>query len=251
MASAAQAVIDEWSQDEEGWDEEFGAGGACDRVSGALAGVIGSLDDVEIVDGGHDGDDHAWLVVYDDEEAYSVDIPPGVYETGGGYSWTKLEDAKVSPEDVEIFKLNRRDVVAVFKRSSSPVDMGPKALDLSGAALRVASSSVEAARRSKRKKPAKGGRKTMRETRPDRRPAPLFEADMTAPVTEYSCQIELSMSADFEGQIEKQRLIKKLKAELTASLRAAMGIVARDFGLQSTGVEVRPIRVECAVSDHS
>lgn len=256
MAAAAQSVVDEWSQDEEGWDEEFGAGGACDRVSEALADVVGkSLENVEFIDGGHDGDDHAWLIVYDDEEAYSVDIPPGVYETGGGYRWTKLEDARISPEDVEILKLNRRDVVAVFRRSSDGIGMGSGTLDLSEAAIRVASSSVEAARRSRsrrKKKPAKGGRKTLRETRPDNRaPAPILEADLTAPVTEYSCQIELSVSADFEGQVEKQRLIKKLKAELTASLRAGMGIVARDLGMQSTGVEVRPVRVECAVSDHA
>jgi len=136
--------------------------------------------------------------------------------------------------------------------------MSSGSFDLSAAALRVASSSVEAARRSRgrkgrKKKPAKGGRKTLRETRPSksRAQAPIFETDMTAPVTEYSCQIELAVSADFEGQVEKQRLIKKLKAELTASLRAAMGIAARDLGLQSTSVEVRPVRVECAVSDHA
>jgi len=122
--------------------------------------------------------------------------------------------------------------------------MNSGTFNLSQAALQVAFSSVEAARRSKR-------RKKPRKTRDDRSSVSLLEEDMTDPVTEYSCQIELSVSTDFEGRVEKQRLIRKLKAEITASLRAGMEIVARDLGMQSTGVEVRPVRVECAVSDHA
>lgn len=72
---------------------------------------------------------------------------------------------------------------------------------------------------------------------------------MLRPVTEYSCRMDLSISADFEGKIPKDRLVKKLKAEMTAAVKAAMSIVARDFGLESTGVNVKPVRVECAMND--
>jgi hypothetical protein len=116
MAAAAQAVVDAWAQDDDGFDEDFGAGGICDEVSSALASVIAScLDGAEISEGGHDGDDHAWLIVADAGEAAGVDIPPGVYETGGGYNWRKIKDAVIRPEDVAIWKLDRRDVVAAAR----------------------------------------------------------------------------------------------------------------------------------------
>jgi len=112
LARAAQAVVDGWEQDEDGVDEDYGAGGVCDSVSEAMASVISSLEGVEIVDGGHDGDDHAYLIVYDASDAYLVDVPPGVYETGGGYSWKKIEGAEVSPDDVVIEPVRRSDVAS-------------------------------------------------------------------------------------------------------------------------------------------
>jgi hypothetical protein len=38
-------------------------------------------------------------------EAYEVDIPPGVYESGGGYSWTVHTDATIEASDVVISKI--------------------------------------------------------------------------------------------------------------------------------------------------
>lgn len=107
LAAAAQRVIDEWQPDEYGWDEGFGAGGACDEVAKAMSEVVAGLEGVEIQDGGHEGDDHAYLVVYDADEAFAVDIPPDIYETGGGYSWKKVEGARISPGDILITELDR------------------------------------------------------------------------------------------------------------------------------------------------
>lgn len=124
LASAAQSVVDEWVQDEDGMDAELGGGGACDLVSSAMSEVISShIEDAEIVDGGHEGDDHAWLIVFDSTEAVGVDIPPGVYETGGGYSWAKVKDAAIEPSDIVLWKIDRRDVVASSRTSADPDDM--------------------------------------------------------------------------------------------------------------------------------
>jgi hypothetical protein len=113
LAQAAQLVVDEWIQNEEGFNEDLGNGGVCDLVSQAMADVIGnSVVDVDIVDGGHDGDDHAWLIIVDNVEAVGVDIPPGVYETGGGYSWKKIENVEIEPTDVVLWNIDRRDIVA-------------------------------------------------------------------------------------------------------------------------------------------
>jgi hypothetical protein len=103
MAEAAQPIYDEWEQDEEGVDEEFGGGGICDAVSEAIGGVVADNLDVELMEGGQGGDDHAYLMVRDsDGEGYIVDIPHTVYERGGGYKWEKVEGVKFGPEDVMI-----------------------------------------------------------------------------------------------------------------------------------------------------
>ncbi len=62
------------------------------------------------MDGGQDGDDHAYLIVYNDSEAYIVDIPPGVYEEGGGYNWQKKPDVTIQASDVIIEPINRKDL---------------------------------------------------------------------------------------------------------------------------------------------
>jgi len=138
-------------------------------------------------------------------------------------------------------------------------------LDFHEMAIRVAAHSVEARKRARSKKRKKGKGKSkgrskretqvrqpmseLRERERERTSRPLADDDMLRPTTEYSCRLEFSVSADFEGQVPKDRLVRKLKAEMTASVRAAMGIVARDFGLESTGVQVQPVRVEVAMND--
>lgn len=105
LAQAAQAVVDAWEQDEDGFDEEFGTGGACDRVADAMSSVIAeAIPDAVLDTGGQDGDDHAYLLVGLDRKVYCVDVPPHVYEVGGGYVWRKIKGAVISPEDVVIVR---------------------------------------------------------------------------------------------------------------------------------------------------
>lgn len=102
LAQAAQKVVDAWEQDEEGMDEVYGGGGICDDVAQAMASVI----PWDTHDGGQDGDDHAFLVVVRGEEVAMVDIHPSSYETGGGYNWRKIPDAKIRPDEVIIEMLD-------------------------------------------------------------------------------------------------------------------------------------------------
>lgn len=112
MAAAAQQVYDSWNQDEEGFDEENGTGGICDEIAQAITEVINQKVPIECftTEGGQPGDDHAYVIAYINnefgKEVYSVDIPPGVYETGGGYSWKKIPGVQIRASDVEIGALD-------------------------------------------------------------------------------------------------------------------------------------------------
>ncbi len=99
MAQAAQQVYDNWDQEDE--FDEYGGGGICDAVAQAISSVICDLD-CEMDEGGHEGDDHSYLVVSRGTERYVVDIPPYVYETGGGYSWKKIGGVVFSPRHIMI-----------------------------------------------------------------------------------------------------------------------------------------------------
>ena len=100
LATAAQTVYDDWLP------EPDNSGGICDAVADALRDVICErLPNATVEDGGHDGDDHAWLIVTINNERFSVDIPAHVYETGGGYNWKKIPDVKFNPADVLVFPL--------------------------------------------------------------------------------------------------------------------------------------------------
>lgn len=106
MAKAVQRVYDEWVQNHEGIDEVYGAGGICDDVAEAIAGVVSeNIEGAELANGGQPGDDHAFPLVVRGEESYGFDVPCRLYETGGGYLWKKREGVVFKPEDIEIFEV--------------------------------------------------------------------------------------------------------------------------------------------------
>lgn len=101
LCAAAQGVYDDWQQDQDGMDEEYGTGGICDRISEAMSDVlVGAGFDVD--EGGQQGDDHAYLIASACGFDFIVDIPPRVYERGGGYVWTKRPGVVFAPNDVFI-----------------------------------------------------------------------------------------------------------------------------------------------------
>ena len=109
MAIVAQKVYDDWQPVGEDGDPELSSGGICDQIAQAISGVVCSLPDVELTDGGQEGDDHAYIIAYNAQEAYAVDIPHQLYERGGGYVWTKVEGVQFVPQHVEIIQLDRAE----------------------------------------------------------------------------------------------------------------------------------------------
>lgn len=139
LAAAAQRAVDE---------HDWESGGACDAVQSALWGVLAEHG-IDATEGGHDGDDHAWLVVYDarTREVCGLDVPASVYEEGGGYSWTRIDGAEVEPSDVVVWpvdvdpswwadleghlgSLNRRIRGRLRERGPAPISLHRKRRDL-------------------------------------------------------------------------------------------------------------------------
>lgn len=109
LAMAAQVVYNEWDQNTEAMtDEVFGGGGICDSIANAMWGIL-SDNGIDCTEGGHDGDDHAYLIAYDAVDTFSVDIPPAIYEEGMGFSWVKIPGVEFEPTDVVILKTWRPD----------------------------------------------------------------------------------------------------------------------------------------------
>lgn len=108
IIEAAQKILDEWLQDDEGIDEVLGAGGVCDQISNAIMYIVGQhIPSVNFTNGGQEGDNHAYPIIYNDERAFIVDIPHYVYEKGGGYSWKKIPNVILKENDVVIEEIDR------------------------------------------------------------------------------------------------------------------------------------------------
>jgi hypothetical protein len=108
LAAAGQQEYDVWTQDEEGYDEELGSGGICHLIADRMVGIL-SDEGFEAVSTHSEGigENHVWVTAQTAQGVVMVDIPPGVYETGGGYTWKKRPDIVFSPSDVLIDVIDR------------------------------------------------------------------------------------------------------------------------------------------------
>ncbi len=102
LVAAAQGVYDEWDGD----DEDLGGGGICDLIADEMASVLANegFEAASVL--ASVGENHIFVVAQTDDGVFSVDIPPGVYETGSGYSWTKIEGVVFEPRDIVIARLS-------------------------------------------------------------------------------------------------------------------------------------------------
>ena len=132
FAEAAQKRIDEWNQDESGYDEMLGYGGICQDVAEAIGNVCHDNGIDCITMSAEIGEQHVWSVAYrewncsgEEEcgeegcegdhmlgETYEIDISPYVYEEGGGYNWRKKQNVKIQGSDISISKMSYEDFKA-------------------------------------------------------------------------------------------------------------------------------------------
>lgn len=105
MITRIQKLYDEWDQSGEFGDPELGFGGICQDFAEIIADVINEVYEAHTVSQTM-GDQHVYVVARMPDGVYYVDIPPNVYETGGGYTWKKIEGVKFEPGDFIIDRLS-------------------------------------------------------------------------------------------------------------------------------------------------
>ena len=75
------------------------------------------------------------------------------------------------------------------------------------------------------------------------------DPDILLPITEYSIQIDLSISANFEGKTTKKDLVKRFKEELISAIRSSMSLTASALDLNPIGARVTPIKIQFEVNE--
>jgi hypothetical protein len=108
LAAAAQSEYDAWQQDEDGFDEELGSGGICHLIADRMVEVL-SDQGIEATSTHSEGvgENHVWVTAQVAEGVLMVDIPPGTYETGGGYVWRKRPGIVFTQGDVLVDVIDR------------------------------------------------------------------------------------------------------------------------------------------------
>jgi hypothetical protein len=106
LAHSAQEVYDEWEQDENGYCDILGEGGICQDIADAIADVL-SNNGIECSTVSQvSGEQHVYVVARTEDGVYNVDIPPYLYETGGGYCWKKIPDVEFDERYLVINRLS-------------------------------------------------------------------------------------------------------------------------------------------------
>jgi hypothetical protein len=100
LIKAAQDVYDSWG---DGLVEELTGGGICHLIAEEMANVLSNhgIENVATVSAAI-GEQHVYVVAAFEEGVFEIDIPPGVYETGGGYNWSRRDGVVFDVNDLVI-----------------------------------------------------------------------------------------------------------------------------------------------------
>jgi hypothetical protein len=104
LALAAEEVYDDWDQDEEGYSEDYGSGGICDKIAEELVSTFDRLKPDNLKDWDSftmykENECHTdmYVVNHQIKKIYEVGLSPHHYESGGGYTWKKKREHEINP----------------------------------------------------------------------------------------------------------------------------------------------------------
>jgi hypothetical protein len=102
LAKVAQKVYDDWDETDE---DTYAGGGICHFIAEEMSGVLNDHGiDAQTVSS--TSEVHVYVVAAVKDGVFVVDIPYGLYERGGGYSWHKLPDVTFEPGDVSVSRVD-------------------------------------------------------------------------------------------------------------------------------------------------
>lgn len=107
LVQAAQQVYNAWEQNDDGYDEEYGGGGICHDIADAMADALNSRGIEAVTFHNTVDENHVWVIAQFAEGIYSIDIPPSVYESGGGYTWRKIPDVVFQPNHIGVMQISQ------------------------------------------------------------------------------------------------------------------------------------------------
>lgn len=110
IVESSQLIYNEWDQDNDGFDFQYGCGGICDHIANSILDIIYSnINDIQADFGSQLGDDHEWVFVKRGEEVFGIDIYPYYYEVGSGYCWKKRPNVTFTENMIDIFPIDNMD----------------------------------------------------------------------------------------------------------------------------------------------
>lgn len=114
MAAAAQAVYDDWDQDEHGMDSVLGMGGICELVAGSVLSVINDAR-VRVVTDTAESEEHVHVLCLCKDGVFTIDITPQLYEIHHGlFHWEKKPGVKFDEAAIDIECLDRHPLGAAL-----------------------------------------------------------------------------------------------------------------------------------------
>lgn len=108
LAARAQKVYNEWDADSdpEGGDPEVGFGGICHLIADEIVDELYQQGAQATPFHCNVGENHVFVIGQFTEGVYEIDIPPGTYESGGGYNWKKLPGVTIEPDDIVVERIS-------------------------------------------------------------------------------------------------------------------------------------------------
>ena len=106
---ASQKIYDEWEQDEDGLDAEYGGGGICDDIADALATALNE-NGIDAFTFHYEQENHTVAIALIAGGTVEVDIPLQRYERGSYYNYTKVPNYVFDAEHITMTPLGGPEV---------------------------------------------------------------------------------------------------------------------------------------------
>jgi len=106
MILKAQNVYNNWKQDDQGHDEEYGGGGICHNIADEIASVLNDNGIDAATVSATVGTQHVYTIGKFQEGVYEIDIYPSTYETGAAYTWKKIPNVKFDNDDIVVSRID-------------------------------------------------------------------------------------------------------------------------------------------------